>query len=186
MVVSLKNYTNINPSIETLAATLSCDDPNVTITNDMAVFEDIDYLMTSDNSINPFTFEINDVNNPVLITFNLKLQWDEYYQYETQFDVLIDSAYYGQEEQDMNLTMINIYPNPFSNSTTLSYELQQPSSVQISIYNHLGKQFDLIHQNQSSGPQQIIWNAEGLPSGVYYFRLQTGDKIASGKMVVVE
>ena len=84
-----------------------------------------------------------------------------------------------------SILKIQTYPNPVITSTTFEYTLEHSSTVQITIYNHLGKQVNLIQQNQSSGKQQVVWNAEGLHSGVYYFRLQAGDKVASGKMVLV-
>ncbi len=80
---------------------------------------------------------------------------------------------------------INIYPNPFTTTTTFSYTLQQPSTVQITIFNHLGEQVEVIRQQQPSGKQQVTWNAEGQPSGVYYYRMQAGNQIASGKMILV-
>ena len=77
------------------------------------------------------------------------------------------------------------YPNPFSSSTTIEYNLQHTSTAQITIYYHFGEQIEVIQQNQSSGQQQVVWNAKGLPSGMYYFTLQAGEQRASGKMVVV-
>jgi len=46
--------------------------------------------------------------------------------------------------------------------------------------------FELIHQKQPKGEQQVQWNAEGLPAGMYYYRIQAGDKIGGGKMVKME
>ena len=87
---------------------------------------------------------------------------------------------------DNKIKNIVTSPNPFKTSTTMSYNLQQPSPVQITIYNHLGNQVEIIQQKQSSGKQQIVWNAEQFPSGMYYFTLQAGGQMASGKMVVVK
>jgi len=77
------------------------------------------------------------------------------------------------------------YPNPFSTSTTITYELQQPATIQITIYNHLGKQIEVIEKNQPQGLQKVVWNPRNLPNGVYYIRLQAGEQVASGKMVVL-
>ncbi len=88
--------------------------------------------------------------------------------------------------KEMKLMDLKITPNPFNNSTTISYNLPQQATVQISIFNHLGKQVDFIQQNQSSGKQQITWDASGLPSGVYYFRMQAGEQVASGKLLLVK
>ena len=79
-----------------------------------------------------------------------------------------------------------IYPNPFTTSTTIEYQLDQPSEVILSIYNHLGEQIDLIRQHQHSGKQQITWNAVGLPPGMYFFTLQSEDQVATGKMVLTQ
>ncbi len=78
---------------------------------------------------------------------------------------------------------VSIYPNPFTNSTTIAYEFQQPSTVQITIYNHLGKQIEVIQQKRSAGKQQVIWNAEGLPSGVYFCVLKTESETQTTKMI---
>lgn len=83
------------------------------------------------------------------------------------------------------ISTLTVSPNPFTSTTALSYYLPQPSTVQISIYNHLGKQVDFIQQDQSSGPQQITWDASDKPSGVYYFQLKAGDQVASGKLLLV-
>lgn len=80
---------------------------------------------------------------------------------------------------------VNIYPNPFTSSTSISYDLPQSSTVQITIFNHFGQQVDFIQQNQSQGKQQIIWDASGLPAGVYYFRLEADEQVATGKLLLV-
>lgn len=76
-----------------------------------------------------------------------------------------------------------VYPNPFTTSTTLSYTLDKPCNVQFTIYNLQGKIVEIIQKNQEKGEQQVQWNAEGLPAGMYYFRIQAGDKTGSGKMI---
>ncbi|MCF6342254.1 MAG: T9SS type A sorting domain-containing protein [Bacteroidales bacterium] len=83
------------------------------------------------------------------------------------------------------LNTVNCFPNPFSNSTTIEYTLRQASPVQITIFNHLGAQVDFIRQKQSPGKQQFVWDAKGLPSGMYYFTVQTGKESMRGKMLVV-
>lgn len=80
----------------------------------------------------------------------------------------------------------NVNPNPFTTSTTLSYELKQPVKVSLIIYNHLGKIVYQITENQPQGNQQLIWNAESYPKGVYYYRLQVGNAVANGKLVKVK
>ena len=83
------------------------------------------------------------------------------------------------------IPFVNIYPNPFSSSTTIEYTLRQASSVQISIFNSFGEQVGFIQKEQSAGKQQVVWDAKELPSGVYYFTVQTGIESMTGKMMIV-
>ncbi len=88
--------------------------------------------------------------------------------------------------EELQTIELSIHPNPFFSATTISYTLHQSSTVQISIFNHLGKQVESIQQNQSSGAQQITWDASGLPSGVYYFRMQASEQMATGKLLLIK
>ncbi|RLD40562.1 MAG: hypothetical protein DRI89_11720, partial [Bacteroidetes bacterium] len=83
------------------------------------------------------------------------------------------------------IPLVDVYPNPFSSSTTIEYKLQQSSTVQISIFNRLGNQVAFIQEKQSPGKQQVVWEAKGLPSGMYYFTVQIGRKILKGKMLII-
>jgi len=76
-----------------------------------------------------------------------------------------------------------VSPNPFTTSTTIFYTLSEPSPVTIRIFNSQGHFIEKLEQKQPKGEQQIQWNAEGLPAGMYYFRIQAGDKVGGGKMV---
>lgn len=82
-------------------------------------------------------------------------------------------------------SMVKLFPNPFITSTTIKYQLDHPSEVTISIFNSFGEQVELIRQKQSQGKQQVVWNAEGLPSGIYFFTLKAGEQVASGKLVLM-
>ena len=76
------------------------------------------------------------------------------------------------------------YPNPFTNSTTIEYELQQASTVQITISNHLGERIELIPEKyQSTGKYKLTWDAIDLPTGVYYCMLRNGSRMQTIKMI---
>lgn len=79
-------------------------------------------------------------------------------------------------------------PNPFSNTSNISYELEKTASVALSVYDVTGKK--VVEQNegnQSTGKHNMKFNAENLPAGVYYYSL-TVDKISTStmKMVVIK
>ena len=79
---------------------------------------------------------------------------------------------------------LNVYPNPFTTSTSIEYELQQTSTVQITIYNYLGQMIDLIpEKHQSTGKHKLTWDAIDLPAGLYYCMLRNGNSMQSLKMI---
>jgi len=94
----------------------------------------------------------------------------------------------GVEENEIQYSFLALsnYPNPFTTSTTIEYELKQPEKITLTIYDNLGKQVYQTRDNQSPGKQQLIWNAVGYSDGIYYYRLQVGEQIANGKMVKVQ
>lgn len=79
----------------------------------------------------------------------------------------------------------SVYPNPFKQTTTLSYYLTEPSDVTIKVYDILGKEVTIfIGENKQAGEHEIIFNGEELKTGIYFYRLIAGNKTASGKMIM--
>jgi len=75
------------------------------------------------------------------------------------------------------------YPNPFNAFTLIKYELPQQSYVRIDIYDILGRNIVTIQDGlQPAGKHQIVWDAEGYSSGIYFYQLQAGDFIETQKM----
>jgi hypothetical protein len=78
------------------------------------------------------------------------------------------------------------YPNPFNPSTTISYEVQIRSTVTLKVYNLLGQEVaTLVNEMQDSGFRSVVLNAKGLPSGVYFCRLQAGRFVETKKLILL-
>ena len=61
------------------------------------------------------------------------------------------------------------------------------NEVELSIYNLLGQKVaTLVSMKQAAGSYQVVWNASGLPSGIYYYRLQAGDFIQTKKLMLLK
>jgi len=76
-----------------------------------------------------------------------------------------------------------VYPNPFNGSSTISFSLNEPSNVEINIYNLLGEKVaDLVSGELLSGQHQIKWNPEGLPSGMYLITVKAGNFIKTNRL----
>jgi|GEM_PF-3287214 len=79
------------------------------------------------------------------------------------------------------------YPNPFNPSTTIRFSLQTAETVQLSIFNQLGQKVEtLINEPMSAGSYSLTWNAEALPSGIYYYSLQAGNSKQMRKAILLK
>jgi len=89
---------------------------------------------------------------------------------------------------DANITsylLFDNYPNPFNPQTTLSYRIKKSSHVTLAIFDLTGKEIvQLVNQQQALGNYHISWNAEGMPSGVYFAILRTSDFSITRKLIL--
>lgn len=79
------------------------------------------------------------------------------------------------------------YPNPFNPSTTVGYTIPTTGFVQLKVYNTLGQVVStLINEHQISGKFSIQFNANYLPSGVYFYKLHAGEFSSVKKMILIK
>ena len=79
---------------------------------------------------------------------------------------------------------ITVFPNPFTSSITLTYPLELSSQVNIRMYDSYGRLVaEPVNEYQQKGEQNAVWQAENLPSGVYFIRLKT-DKLVEVRKVI--
>jgi hypothetical protein len=78
------------------------------------------------------------------------------------------------------------YPNPFNPSTIITYVLPRRSHVTLAVFNMLGQQAAmLVNMQESAGRHEVQFDASSLASGVYLYRIQSGDFIQTRKLVVL-
>lgn len=79
------------------------------------------------------------------------------------------------------------YPNPFNPTTTIEFSLPQPSLVTLRIYNTLGEEVaTLVSEKLPAGSHQRVWEAKGLASGVYLYRLQASEFVQVKKLTLLQ
>jgi hypothetical protein len=79
------------------------------------------------------------------------------------------------------------YPNPFNPSTVIDYSLPMSISVTLKLYDSLGRELaTLVNERQSAGRHSVTVNANGLSSGVYYYRLQADGFQQTKEMRVIK
>jgi len=83
------------------------------------------------------------------------------------------------------------YPNPFNAQTTIFYTLPEAAEVCVEIFNLLGQPIKtLVHSKQGPGKYSVVWDGltnDGytVPSGVYLYKMQSGKKIETQKMLLL-
>jgi len=84
------------------------------------------------------------------------------------------------------------YPNPFNPSTTISYDLDEQTQVQLSIFNTKGQKIiTLVNENKNAGINSVVWNGRDengktAPSGIYFYKLQTEKYSSTKKMILMK
>ncbi len=84
------------------------------------------------------------------------------------------------------------YPNPFNPETTISYSLEKPGVVELSVYNIRGQKVKtLVNSRCEAGQNNVTWNGtdesgKNVSGGVYLYRLQTEDQALTRKMILLK
>jgi hypothetical protein len=77
------------------------------------------------------------------------------------------------------------YPNPFNPSTVIRYDLPALSTMSLKIYNLLGREVAvLVDGTKPAGTYKSVWNANNMPSGVYFYRLTANGFVQTRKMLL--
>jgi hypothetical protein len=84
-------------------------------------------------------------------------------------------------------SLLQNYPNPFNPSTTISYGISKFSFVKLIVYDILGREVKvLVNENKAPGSYVANFNASGLPSGIYFCRLQVGNFTQTRKLALLK
>lgn len=79
------------------------------------------------------------------------------------------------------------YPNPFNPSTTIGFSIPVQSRVTLTVYDVLGRLVaDLVSEDLAAGKHLVRWNAQGLATGTYFYRLQAGPYTEIKKLLLLK
>lgn len=79
------------------------------------------------------------------------------------------------------------YPNPFNPSTQIKYDIKEAGFVSLKVYDSLGKEVAaLVDGNRAAGSYSVNFNASKLSSGIYLYKLVTGNYVKSEKMILMK
>ena len=79
------------------------------------------------------------------------------------------------------------YPNPFNPTTSIEFSIPKSKFVTLKIYNILGEEVvTLVSEKLPAGKYKYEWDASGMASGVYLYRLEAGNQVEVRKMVLMK
>jgi hypothetical protein len=110
--------------------------------------------------------------------------------------IFVDNVYFYNESSssanddvspaNVFYSLENNYPNPFNPSTTISYSLTKTGFVSLDVYNIKGQLVEnLVQENKLPNTYQLTWNAEGISSGIYFYRLKIDNQIVDTKRMIL-
>jgi hypothetical protein len=87
----------------------------------------------------------------------------------------------------INYSLSQNYPNPFNPVTKISYSIAKQGLVTLKIYDIIGREIKtLVNEVKQAGYYTVDFNGSSLASGVYFYRIQSGDFISVKRMVLVK
>ncbi len=99
----------------------------------------------------------------------------------------IEGSFFGYEAIAADIEISDAYPNPFNAITTISYQLPVAAKVRLDIYNLMGQTVaTLINRFNEAGYHTVNWDASGYSSGVYFYKLEVGDKVFTRRMTLLK
>jgi mannan endo-1,4-beta-mannosidase len=79
------------------------------------------------------------------------------------------------------------YPNPFNPSTVIQFDLPKAGFVNLKVFDLLGREIaTLLNEEKQPGVYKVKFNAQGLSSGVYLYRFQSGSFVSIKKMILIK
>jgi hypothetical protein len=116
---------------------------------------------------------------PIFVDLNGDGSFDDTLEVNNEYVSGINDEYEGLVPNEFVLDQN--YPNPFNSMTTIRFGIPEQSHIQISVYNLLGQEVDVIADEVfEAGYSRVLWNAGNLSSGIYLCRIQASGTSNTG------
>ena len=101
-----------------------------------------------------------------------------------------NSVFVGLEDKKemvINNYLMQNFPNPFNNQTTIKYHLASAQNVHLEIFNSAGQQVaTLVNGPREPDEYEVVWDASGLASGIYFVRLRVAQYTFTKKLLILK
>jgi aminopeptidase N len=133
------------------------------------------------NDANNQTFAFNFNRQPTVVVF------------DPNDDILLKTATLTQGIKNISdvipdkYNMYQNYPNPFNPTTNIKFDVAKKSLVKINVYDVTGRVIsELVNQELTPGKYEVNWNGAGQASGVYFYKIETGEFVKTMRMILVK
>ena len=127
------------------------------------------------------------------VTQTINLEPGEFHIYTTvklptpEEGILLDVENSENSSVPASYNLLQNYPNPFNPSTTILYSINNPNVVQIKIYDVLGREVKtLVNEFKQTGIYEVQFSATDLVSGIYLYRIESGNFVQTKKMILLK
>jgi len=91
----------------------------------------------------------------------------------------------GRQSRPAGFSLAQNYPNPFNPSTEIRYSLQASTRIRMSVIDPAGREVAVLADGiRGAGEHRVLFSGDGLPSGIYFCRLQSNAGVVTQKMVL--
>ena len=104
-----------------------------------------------------------------------------------EFTLPITTSVQGAGEYPLDIALSQNYPNPFNPTMTINYNISKFSQVTLKVFDVLGREVaNLVNEAKHPGIYSVQWHAQGMPSGVYFYRLIAGDVSQTRRLLLLK
>ncbi len=148
-----------------------------------------DTIQVNDQLIVDTTFQDKDIQNGAVYYYMYTVIGTDFKESNFSRAVSVTAINHIKESSKIpgNFVLKQNFPNPFNPVTTIKYGVPENSWVTIEIFNLLGQRVAvLLNKRQRPGYYKIQWNAENLPSGIYWCRMKAEEFVSTIKLILLK
>jgi hypothetical protein len=130
--------------------------------------------------------EVGDIDGSTPVSAFVGANYDGvYFDNETWVPVSVDDDVISQTPTSFEISQN--YPNPFNPSTSIQFKIPENSFVTLKVYNVLGKEVaTLLNEEKNAGLYEVTFDATDFSSGIYFYKIEAGNFVATKKMILMK
>jgi hypothetical protein len=165
--------------------------------NELTQAFSLPFPTTQDTIYWEFGYKVLDssIVTDTIYSCGLSLVWDTIPDFHDRWNfgskfpitILAPTSVDDQQNHPTEFVLYQNYPNPFNPSTSIEYIVGSTGYVFLKVYDVLGNEIAvLVNEQKPAGIYQLEFDGANLPSGIYYYRLESGSFVQTKKMVLLK